>query len=90
MCDRWLIPTLLSPKSDKKPSDLPLRDASRGEERREQMLDLQKQHQQAEAGKEDARFALQKRIQALDEEIDADVYRLYGMTEDEIKVVEGG
>jgi hypothetical protein len=54
------------------------------------MLDLQKQHQQAEAAKEDARFALEKRIQALDGEIDARVYRLYGLTEEEIKVVEGG
>ena len=55
----------------------------------EEMLDLQKQHQQAEAGKEDARFTLQKRIQAVDEEIDARVYGLYGLTEEEIKVVEG-
>jgi hypothetical protein len=51
---------------------------------------LQKQHQQAEAGKEDVRFALQKRIQALDGEIDRLVYRLYGLTEEEIKIVEGG
>jgi hypothetical protein len=55
----------------------------------EEMLALQKQRQQAEAGKEDARFALQKRIQALDKEIDARVYRLYGLTEEEIKIVEG-
>jgi hypothetical protein len=56
----------------------------------EEMLDLQKQRQQAEAGKEDARFDLQKRIQGLDEEIDRRVYQLYGLTEEEIKVVEGG
>jgi type I restriction-modification system DNA methylase subunit len=55
----------------------------------EEMLALQKQRQQAEAGKEDIRFALQKRIQALDEEIDARVYRLYGLTEEEIRIVEG-
>jgi len=55
----------------------------------EEMLALQKQHQQAEAGKEDARFALQKRIQALDQEIDVRVYSLYGLTEAEIKIVEG-
>jgi hypothetical protein len=42
----------------------------------------------AEAGKEDARFSLQKRIQALDYEIDARVYSLYGLTEAEIKLVE--
>jgi hypothetical protein len=56
----------------------------------EEMLALQKQRQQAEAAKEDARFALQKRIQALDKEIDARVYRLYGLTEEEVKIVEGG
>ena len=55
----------------------------------ESMLDLQKRYQQAEAGKEVERFALQKRIQGLDGEIDARVYRLYGLTEEEIRVVEG-
>jgi|WetSurMetagenome_2_1015567.scaffolds.fasta_scaffold57528_3 hypothetical protein len=62
----------------------------------EHMLDSQTQHQQAEAGKEVERFALQKRIQALDGEIDARVYRLYGLTEEppncwgrEIEVVKG-
>jgi hypothetical protein len=55
----------------------------------EEMLALQKQRQQAEVAKEDARFALQKRIQALDREIDARVYRLYGLTEEEIRIVEG-
>ena len=42
----------------------------------------------AEAGKEDVRFSLQKRIEALDKEIDVRVYRLYGLTEEEIKIVE--
>jgi len=55
----------------------------------EEMLDLQKQLQQTEAAKEDAHFALQKRIQALDKEIDVRVYRLYGLTEEEVKIVEG-
>jgi type I restriction-modification system DNA methylase subunit len=55
----------------------------------EEMLTLQKQRQQAEANKEDVRFALQKRIQTLDEEIDRLVYGLYGLTEEEIKIVEG-
>ncbi len=55
----------------------------------EQMLDLQKQHQQAEAAQEDSRFPLQKRIQELDNEIDAHVFDLYGLTEAEIKIVEG-
>ena len=49
---------------------------------------LQKQRTQAEAGKEDVRFSLQKRIEALDKEIDVRVYRLYGLTEEEIKIVE--
>jgi type I restriction-modification system DNA methylase subunit len=55
----------------------------------EQMVDLQKQRQKAEAGKEDMRFALQKRIQELDEEIDGRVYRLYGLSPEEINIVEG-
>jgi hypothetical protein len=50
---------------------------------------LLRQPLQAEAGKEEARFALQKRIQEVDQEIDARVYRLYGLTEEEIRVVEG-
>ena len=53
------------------------------------MLRVLHGRQNAEAGKEDARFALQKRIQALDDEIDARVYRLHGLTEEEIRVVEG-
>ena len=32
---------------------------------------------------------LPKRIKALDKEIDARVYRLYGLTEEEIGIVEG-
>jgi hypothetical protein len=54
----------------------------------EEMLDFQKQRKQAEAGKEDERFALQKRIPELDEEIDAPagagwrVYQLDGLTEE--------
>ncbi len=55
----------------------------------EEMLSLQKQHQQAEAAKEDARHPLQRRIETLDKEIDARVYALYGLTEEEIKIVEG-
>jgi type I restriction-modification system DNA methylase subunit len=55
----------------------------------EEMLGLQKQRQQAATALEDARHPLQKRIQALDKEIDARVYRLYGLTEEEIRIVEG-
>jgi len=55
----------------------------------ERMLTLQKQHQQAERELDDARFSLEPKIQKLDAEIDALVYRLYGLTEDEIRIVEG-
>jgi hypothetical protein len=54
----------------------------------DEMLDLQKEYQQADANKEDARFILQKRIKELDNKIDACVYRLYGLTEEEIKIIE--
>ncbi len=37
----------------------------------------------------DIRFALQKRIQALDKEIDVRIYRLCGLAEEEIKIVKG-
>jgi hypothetical protein len=33
---------------------------------------------------------LPKRIEALDKEINAPVYRLYGLTEEEVKIVEEG
>jgi len=55
----------------------------------EEMLRLQKEHAQAEALKEDRRHDLARRIERLDTEIDALVYELYGLTEEEIGVVEG-
>ncbi len=55
----------------------------------EEMLRLQKEHAQAEAMKEDRRHDLARRIERLDAEIDALVYELYGLTEEEIGVVEG-
>ena len=33
---------------------------------------------------------IQRQIQATDEQIDRLVYELYGLTEEEIKIVEGG
>ncbi len=54
----------------------------------EEMLRLQKEHAQAEALKEDRRYDLARRIERLDAEIDALVYELYGLTEEEIRVVE--
>ena len=55
----------------------------------EEMLRLQKEHAQADALKEDRRYDLARRIERLDAEIDALVYELYGLTEEEIGVVEG-
>jgi adenine-specific DNA-methyltransferase len=55
----------------------------------EEMLRLQKEHAQAEALKEDRRHDLARRIERLDAEIDVLVYELYGLTEEEIGVVEG-
>lgn len=54
------------------------------------MFALQKQHQQASSALEDARHPLQRRIESLDREIDRLVYELYGLTEEEIRIVEGG
>ncbi len=52
----------------------------------ERMLDLHKQHPQTPQAK-----AVHKRqIEATDREIDNLVYRLYDLTEDEIRIVEGG
>ena len=55
----------------------------------EQLIRRFKSLSHAESGKQDARFALHKRIQELDREIDARVYQLYGLTEEEIKIVDG-
>jgi len=53
-----------------------------------EMLELHKEHAEAERALDDRRHALQKRIEKLDAEIDARVYALYGLTEDEIRIVE--
>ncbi len=55
-----------------------------------EMLDLQKEHAQAERAKEDRRHDLKRRIDQVDAAVDRLVYELYGLTEEEIKVVEGG
>jgi type I restriction-modification system DNA methylase subunit len=54
----------------------------------EEMLRLQKEHAQAEAHKEDRRHDLARQIERLEAEIDALVYELYGLTEEEIEIVE--
>jgi len=53
----------------------------------EKMLDL---HKQKQAAKSDAaRERIEREIHVTDEQIDALVYELYGLTKEEIKVVEG-
>ncbi len=52
----------------------------------ERMLEL---HQQRRAAKSDvARERIEREIKVTDEQIDALVYELYGLTEEEIKIVE--
>jgi hypothetical protein len=52
-----------------------------------QMLTLNKQLQEAKTPHE--KTALQRQIEATDRQIDALVYELYGLTEEEIRIVEG-
>jgi hypothetical protein len=54
----------------------------------EQMLDLQRRLAAARTPAEQT--ALQRQAAATDQQIDALVYALYGLTEEEIKIVEGG
>jgi len=51
------------------------------------MLDLHKQLPKAKTPHEQE--SLQRQIAATDRQIDALVYELYGLTEDEIRVLEG-
>jgi hypothetical protein len=53
----------------------------------EQMLSLHKQLHEARTPHEQT--ALQRQIEATDEQIDTLVYELYGLTEEEIRIVEG-
>ena len=53
----------------------------------DQMLSLHKQLQEARTPHEQT--SLQRQIEATDSQIDALVYELYGLTEEEIKIVEG-
>ena len=52
-----------------------------------QMLDLNKRLQDAKL--EHEKTLLQRQVEATDAAIDALVYELYGLTEEEIKIVEG-
>jgi hypothetical protein len=53
----------------------------------EQMLSLNKQLQAAKTDHE--KTSLQRQIDVTDRQIDLLVYELYGLTEDEIRIVEG-
>ena len=53
----------------------------------DQMLDLHKRVATAKTNHE--RTLLERQISATDREIDQMVYELYGLTEEEIKIVEG-
>jgi hypothetical protein len=53
----------------------------------DRMLSLHKQLQEARTPHDE--IALQRQIEATDRQIDALVYELYGLTEEEIKIVEG-
>ena len=53
----------------------------------DQILSLHKQLPQARTPHEQT--ALQRQIEATDRQIDALVYELYGLTEEEIRIVEG-
>ena len=53
----------------------------------EQMLSLNKQLQTAKTDHE--KTSLQRQIDVTDKQIDLLVYELYGLTEDEIRIVEG-
>jgi predicted nucleic acid-binding Zn-ribbon protein len=53
----------------------------------DQMLSLNKQLPSAKTDHE--KTALQRQIDATDQQIDQLVYELYGLTEEEIKIVEG-
>jgi type I restriction-modification system DNA methylase subunit len=55
----------------------------------DEMLVLQRELVAAEKSLDDARSDLARRIARVDREIDGLVYELYGLTEEEIKIVEG-
>ncbi len=55
----------------------------------DEMLTLQKDYTEAESQKEERRHNLKRRIDQLDEAIDQLVYEMYGLKEEEIKIVEG-
>tara|TARA_Y100000310_G_C20628394_1_gene787205 strand:- start:517 stop:699 length:183 start_codon:yes stop_codon:yes gene_type:complete len=54
----------------------------------EEILGLNKKLIKLKHKNTDEKALLQKQIQKLDDEIDQEVYRLYGLTKEEIKIVE--
>jgi hypothetical protein len=55
----------------------------------EQMIALKQEHAREEVVFSDKRHELAQRIERLDQDIDALVYELYGLTDDELAIVEG-
>ena len=53
----------------------------------EQMLEAKKQLSTAKTDKDKTYF--ERKCESLDRQIDAEVYKLYGLSEEEIKIVEG-
>jgi type II restriction/modification system DNA methylase subunit YeeA len=54
----------------------------------EKMLELHKKLQKAKTPHD--KELIERRIKSTDKEIDALVYELYGLTDEEIRIVEGG
>ena len=54
------------------------------------MLELQRQYHTTDAVHGDKHLELQSQIESLDTQIDQQVYALYGLTTDEIAIIEGG
>jgi hypothetical protein len=55
-----------------------------------EMLELHTEHALAERTLDDRRHALARRMAEVGAAIDRAVYQLYGLTDEEIKVAEGG
>ena len=73
---------------------IPIKIASEEEQRRvielvDKMMVAVKRLQELKNKTTDEKARLEKEIKKLDEEIDQEVYKLYGLTDEEIKIVEG-
>ncbi len=62
-------------------------DAKKLETLADQMLDLHKKYNESDLPQE--KTVLQRQIEAADRQMDQLVYKLYGLTDEEIRIVEG-